>query len=157
MNQLYPLLNGDFEAGQGSGWSEYSLQSQSLLIHSDVATVAAHSGTALAKLGGARSEVALVEQRVTISADAPLLQFWIQIQSGDDCGYDFGGVVVNDTVVNQFDLCRSGVTPEWQRRQVDLSDYIGKTVTLEIRAETDGFLDSVLYVDDVALVAVASY
>jgi hypothetical protein len=59
-------------------------------------------------------------------------------------------------VIDKFDLCQTNTTTTWQPRRVDLSRYAGATVTLEVRAETDRFLDSILFVDDVNLVTFAA-
>jgi hypothetical protein len=73
------------------------------------------------------------------------------IASEDYCGYDFGGVMVDNTVVDQFDLCSNTDTSGWVRRTVDLGAYAGQNVALQIRAETDDLYNSNLFVDDVAL------
>jgi len=146
------IRSGSFETvGPESGWSEFSLQ-QRVLIRGNQATVAmAHTGSHLVEMGSTRREVAYVYQDTRISATAPILEYWYMIQSEDDCGYDFGGVVVNDIVVDKFDLCLATTTPQWYRRLVNLSYFAGMAVTLEIRGETDRFLDSTLLIDDVSL------
>jgi bacillopeptidase F (M6 metalloprotease family) len=71
------------------------------------------------------------------------------------CGFDFGGVLVNNTTVDQFDLCGAADTNGWVQRSVDLSAYAGQNVALQIRVETDSSLNSNLFIDDVALSAAA--
>ncbi len=39
----------------------------------------------------------------------------------------------------------------WKQRSVNLSAYVGQTVNLQFRAETDSPAVSVLYIDDVTL------
>jgi hypothetical protein len=153
MSQFFQLADGGFESSTDPRWTEFSLQQQLLIVHA-TDLMAAHGGSRIAKLGGQRSEIAFVQQVVTVPPEAPILEFWIMIKSGDDCGYDFGGVVIEDRVVEQFDLCRSMATTEWQHRQINLSAYRGSTISLELRAETDGFLDSTLLVDDVSFVSI---
>ncbi len=146
--------SGSFEAASSSNWQEFSLQGHSLVQQSATDGMAALSGSRFVMLGGIRREVAYVFQAVTIPMNAPILEYWVIIESPDDCGYDFGGIVLDDCVIDKFDLCQTSSTTTWQRRRVDLQRYAGATVTLEVRAETDRFLDSTLYVDDVSLVAV---
>jgi hypothetical protein len=117
--------------------------------------VTPHSGEWAAWLGGDNNEVAYVRQSVTIPANAATLRFWMWIASEDYCGFDFGGVLINNTTVDQFDLCGAADTNGWVQRSVDLSAYAGQTVALQIRVETDPSLNSNLFIDDVALSAAA--
>ncbi|MBE2223981.1 MAG: immune inhibitor A, partial [Anaerolineae bacterium] len=80
----------------------------------------------------------------------PVLSYWHYISSEDVCGFDFGFVVVNNSIVNTYNLCASNNTNGWVQKTVNLSAYAGQTVNLQIRAETDGYLLSSLYVDDVS-------
>jgi hypothetical protein len=56
-------------------------------------------------------------------------------------------------VVDVFQLCEDENTGGWVRRSVDLSNYAGQTIVIDIRSETDGSLYSSLYIDDVSLAA----
>lgn len=150
----FGVNSGSFEAASSSNWQEFSLQGRTLVQQNGTTGMAALSGSRFVRLGGIRREVAYVFQVVTIPTNAPILEYWVIIESPDDCGYDFGGIVLDDHVIDKFDLCQASTTTAWQRRRVDLQRYAGATVTLEVRAETDRFLDSTLYVDDVTLVAV---
>jgi hypothetical protein len=153
---FFGIHSGSFEAASNSSWREFSLQGR-LLVHQSAATgLEARTGSRLVMLGGIRREVAYVYQTVNIPTTAPILEYWVLIRSADDCGYDFGGIVLDDRVIDKFDLCQTTATTTWQPRRVDLSRYAGATVTLEIRAETDRFLDSTLFVDDVNLVTFAA-
>ena len=147
-----PLVNGDFEQGSGVGWQESSALGLPLIVNSSFPdTVTPHSGQWAVWLGGNANEVSTVRQSVTIQAAASLLSFWVWIASADNCGFDFGGVRVNETTVDQFDLCADTSTGGWVRRTVDLGTYAGQSVMLHIRAETDDSINSNLFVDDVAL------
>lgn len=151
------VRGGSFEVtGAEEAWTEFSLQQQALIRENHKSIAAAHTGTRLVQLGNIRREVAYVFQTVTVSAKAPILEYWVMIRSNDDCGYDYGGVVVNDIVVDKFDLCQATESELWQRRLVNLGEFIGMSVTLEIRGETDRFLDSLVLVDDVRLRALNS-
>jgi len=150
----FGVTSGGFEAASSSHWQEFSLQGRALVQQDATADTGALSGSRFVMLGGVRREVAYVFQAVTIPTAVPILEYWVLVKSPDDCGYDFGGIVLDDQVVDKFDLCQTTTTATWQRRRVDLQRYAGTTVMLEVRAETDRFLDSTLYVDDVSLVAV---
>jgi hypothetical protein len=146
------IVNPGFEQGRGVGWQEYSAQGWVLIMNSGFPTgVSPHSGQWAAWLGGDDDEISYIRQSVTIPAGASVLSYWAWIASADACGYDFGGVLVNSTVVNQFNLCSSTATGGWVRRTVNLSAYVGQTVALQLRVETDDSLNSNLFIDDVSL------
>jgi hypothetical protein len=150
------LVNPGFEQGPGVGWQEYSSNGWDLILNSDFpGSIAPHGGQWLAWLGGDDDEISYVRQSVTIPANASTLRFWMWIASEDDCGYDFGGVLVNNTTVDQFNLCNTADTNGWVQRSVDLGAYAGQNVALQIRVETDLSFNSNLFIDDVALSAAA--
>lgn len=150
--EILNLTNGDFEQGQ-SGWRESSVRNQTL-IRSDNAPVTPHSGTQAVHLLGVDNEVAYVAQRVTIPSGVAILTYWYQSRSSDDCGYDYGGVVINrNTVLDSIELCSTSQQLNWQQRTVDLSSYAGQTVEIDIRGETDGSLSSELWIDDVVFLS----
>lgn len=153
-NTFTALANGGFEAGV-SGWQEFSLREEKLILTATVAELPAHGGDWIAWLAGLSKEVSFVQQQVTIARQTPVLQFWYWIASTDNCGNDFGGVVVNNVVVDKLDLCRTTATSGWQLRSVNLSAYIGETVELQIRAETNGLTPSSLFIDDITYGATA--
>ncbi len=153
---FFGVHSGSFEANGSSSWQEFSLQGRTLVHQSATIGIEARTGSRLVMLGGIRREVAYVYQKVNIPTTAPILEYWVLIRSADDCGYDFGGIVLDDRVIDKFDLCQTTTTTTWQPRWIDLSRYVGTTVMLEVRAETDRFLDSTLFVDDVNLVTFAA-
>lgn len=147
------FVNADFENGS-TGWTEFSQQGVLPLIV-DAATlpsgVTPHSGSKAVWLGGLIDEINYIEQTVTVPTGSPYLAYWHWIASEDACGYDFGGVVINGSAVaNVYDLCSSANTGGWQHHVVNLSAYVGQTVAIQIRAETDSSLNSNLFVDDVS-------
>jgi hypothetical protein len=144
------LLNGDFEAG-ASGWSEYSTHGWALIMSSADLPVAPHSGDWAAWLGGGVSETSYIQQQVTIPVDRPYLVYWHWVGSEEtECTWDFGSVVVNGTVKESYGLCTATNTGGWAARSVNLSAYAGQAVWLQIRAQTDAYLNSNLFVDDVS-------
>jgi hypothetical protein len=150
-----PLTNGGFESGT-SAWTTHSFGDYDLIFSQNDANlkVTPHSGTTLAWVGGSIHEISVLEQTVTVPEDRPVLNFWYWSTSlQSTCGYDFGGVVVNDKVVEQFNLCTSTNSSSWQLRGVNLSAYAGKLVTLQLRAENLTGQPSSLYLDDITFAA----
>lgn len=144
-----PLRNGDFEQGR-TAWYEYSRQGWQLIVQKPPLPVSPHSGRWAVWLGGAHDEISFIRQEVTVPPGSPYLHYWHWIASEDLCGYDYGGVLVDNRVVESYTLCRSRNTNGWVRRTVNLSQYAGQNVQLQIRAETDSSLNSNLFIDDVS-------
>lgn len=146
------LPNGDFESGPAI-WTEASLQGWNLILESPDFPVDRypHGGNWGVWLGGDDDEIAYVQQQVTVPLGSPTLNYWRWIDSDeDDCGYDFGGVLVNSTtVVESYGLCGQTNTGGWTLHSVDMSAYAGQTLDLQIRIETDVQVISSLYIDDV--------
>jgi hypothetical protein len=149
------VLNGNFESGP-TVWTEYSSHAWPIIVNSFPTGITPHSGSYAAWLGGAYDDTSYVQQQVTLSASAPFLVYWQWIASTDGCGWDFGSVLVDNTVVNTYDLCSSTNTGGWVKHSVNLSAYAGRSVALQIRAETDSSQNSNLFIDDVSLQASAS-
>ncbi len=151
---IFLLPNGNFEQGR-MVWQEYSEKGYEILYNINQTGNAAppYEGGWAAWLGGAYDEISFIQQRVLIPMDAPTLIYWHWIDSEDRCGYDFAGVLINGTVVDVYPLCSQSNTHGWVAYTVDLSQYAGQTVTLQIRAETDGSNNSNLFVDQVAFQA----
>ncbi len=145
------VQNGDFELGANMGWAEYSAQGWSLIVDGSHLPIDPHSGEWAAWLGGDDNEISVLWQDLQVPTQRTILQFSYWIGSDDACGYDYGGVIVNGTVMDVFDLCDATNTYGWAVRRVNLAQYAGQTVTLDIRAETDSSINSNLYIDDVTL------
>lgn len=152
------LANPGFESGP-TGWTEFSTHGWDLIVSSSnlPTGVTPHGGSWAVWLGGDYSDISYVQQSVTVPTATPYLAYWNWIASEDDCGWDYGLVVVNGSqVVNQYNLCQSTNTGGWVKRVVNLSAYAGQTVSIQIRAETDGSLNSNLFIDDVSFQASAA-
>jgi hypothetical protein len=150
---LTTLVNGNFESG-ATGWTQYSMHGWAIIISSGFpGTVTPHGGSWAAWLGGEYDDVSYVQQSVGVPASTPYLAYWHWIASQDTCGWDFGGVLVNGSVVDVYNLCTSANTGGWVKHVVNLSAYANQNITLQIRAETDSSYNSNLFVDDVAFQA----
>jgi hypothetical protein len=146
------IANGGFENGRDGSWEEYSEQGWILILNEEYLLTPPHGGSWAVWLGGDYDEISFIRQVVSVPTEDPTLRFWIWIASLDICGYDIGGVIVNDdTVVDVFDLCTDMNTEGWVERPVNLSAYAGQTLPLVIFAATDATENSNLFVDDVTL------
>jgi hypothetical protein len=142
-----PIHNGDFESGRDGSWIEYSSNSYPLIVHPAVA----HSGSWAAWLGGVVNEVSSITQQVTVPAGNSTLTFYYWGASQETtCGNDVGQVKVGSTLVDTINLCVSANTGAWVKRTVNLSAYTGQSVSLQFYAQTNGSLNSNLFIDDVA-------
>ena len=146
------IVNGGFECGP-SGWTEDSEQGFAIILSSDNLPVPPHGGNWAAWLGGAADETSVLEQTVTIAVDRPFLVYWLWIASEDVCddAGDVGGVFVDESIVDEYELCVGNNTGGWIRRSVDLSAYAGQEVALAFVAFADATLNSNMFVDDVSL------
>jgi len=144
------VSNGGFESGQ-TVWTEYSSGGWPLIMNSGFpGTVTPHSGSWAVWLGGASDETSYIQQQVTVSSGCPYLTFYHWIASADLCGYDYGYTRINGTTVDTVNLCSSNDTVGWVQKSINLSAYAGQTVTLQIRAATDGSENSNWFIDDVS-------
>jgi hypothetical protein len=146
-----PIQNGDFENGPDGSWTEYSSNGFDLIVDSFFPTlIVPHSGRWAVWLGGALNETSSITQQVTVPSSSLTLGFWYWIGSQDTCGNDFGYVVIGGADIETFDLCEDENTGGWAKHTTDLSAYEGQSVSLQIRAETNGSQNSNLFIDDVA-------
>ena len=72
-------------------------------------------------------------------------------ETTDSCGFDFAKIMVNGNIVHQYDLCINSNTNGWAKHVVNLGAYVGQTVNLQIRTETDSSANSNLFLDDISL------
>jgi hypothetical protein len=149
------VTNGNFESGS-TGWVEYSTHEWDLIVTSFPPGVTPHNGSWAVWLGGDHNDISYIQQQVTVPPGSPYLAYWHWIASADSCGHDLGGVVINGSVVDVYDLCESTSTGAWVQHVVNLSAYAGQSVSLQIRAETNASLNSNLFIDDVAFQTSAS-
>ncbi|MGB9591519.1 MAG: hypothetical protein ACPL1K_03270, partial [Candidatus Kryptoniota bacterium] len=144
------LVNGDFEDGS-VGWIEYSAQGWPLILSSDHLPVSPHSGNWAVWLGGDDDEISHISQETRVPPNQPYLTYWHWIASDETgCNWDYGRVMINGTVVDEYGLCPSMNTYGWSPRSVNLSAYSGQLVSIQIGAETDSSVTSNLFIDDVS-------
>lgn len=153
-SQTSSLLNPGFESGQ-TGWTEFSTHGWDIITEDFPTGLTPHGGSWAAWLGGDIDETSYVQQQVMVPSGTPYLAYWHWINSEDACGNDFGGVLVNGSVVDAYDLCTATNTGGWVKHTVNLGAYAGQTVTLQLRVETDESLNSNLFIDDVSFQASA--
>lgn len=155
------IPNGNFELGLAY-WVEFSDFEYPLIRTTFPGTARPHSGAWAAWLGGVYSEddddltATAIAQPIIIDPGKPYLSYWHWIASADACGYDVGGVLLDNggpssIVVDAFDLCSKNSTNGWKRRVLDLRPYAGQAVGLYFLVGTDDLLNSNWFIDDVTV------
>jgi hypothetical protein len=145
------IVNGDFEQGQYVGWSEYSSNGYDVVVpYTPGPGVPPHSGTWIAWLGDDYNEIAALSQNFTVPPYG-VVRLWYWSGSEDACGYDYGTVKINSTIVYVWNLCYSTNTYGWTSVQIDISSYQGQMANLIIGVTTDDSLLSGLLIDDVSV------
>ena len=145
------LVNGDFEQGRFVGWSEFSAHGFDVVTHSDFLPVVPHSGSWAAWLGGEDLDTSYLYQDNITIVSPTALRLWYWIGSQDQCGFDYGYVMINAATIYTWNLCVGTNTNGWLPLDLDLNAYNGQTVQLVIQVTTDEALNSNLFIDDVGL------
>ena len=144
------IQNGNFESGS-TAWTEYSTGGWDIIGTSFPGTVAPHSGSYAAWLGGAYDDTKYIRQTVAVPSSSPTLTFYHWIASAESgCNYDFAYVRVNGSNQLTLGLCSSNNTGGWVPRSINLSGYAGQNISLEFRSVTDSSLNSNWFIDDVS-------
>lgn len=147
---LFP--NGDFEQGPVI-WTQYSAQNFDVIYNHDVfpSAVQPYDGTWEAWLAGWISETSYIEQQVFVSPSLPYMSYWYWVIPSDGCVSGLGMVNVNGVMLSYYDLCTA--TGGWVNSVVNLGLFVGQTVTIQIRGETDAYTNSDLFIDHVGFQA----
>jgi hypothetical protein len=157
------LQNPSFESGT-AGWEQTSSTGHELIIHEDETPLKARTGDWLARLGQETGEVSRLGQSVAVpGGTGPFyLRHYAILQSDEDeCDPDADTdtieLHINGEMVAEDVLCHSVNPAEWKRRNwdaIDLSQYAGETIFLEIVVVNNDVADSVstVYIDDASLV-----
>lgn len=156
-DSISTVVNGGFEEGS-HGWGQYSKLGYDNIVSSSFlqsyAHVSPYAGDYAAWLGGADNEVGYVEQEVYVAAGSSTLAYRRYISSGDQCGFDYGGVLVRQNgglrTLDVFNLCRTTQTYGWDYATLDLGAYAGQLIGIQFRVETDVSYHSSLFIDDVS-------
>ena len=143
------IPNGTFESGN-TACIEYSELGYEIITNDFPAGLLPHNGSYAAWLGGDDNEISLIEQQVPVSSSCSFLTFYHWIDSADDCGYDFGFIFINDTLVRTYQLCAARDTGGWRVQSIDLGAYAGQTVDLVFSSATDESNSSSWLIDDVS-------
>ena len=130
-------------------WTEFSTHGWELIVQDFSTGVTAYDGTWATWLGGDFDEISYIEQPVTVPINLHYMSYWHWIYSSDDCGNDFGRVLVNSNEVDVYDICEANNTNGWVQRVLDLSTYAGQSVFIQIRAECNATMNSNLFIDHV--------
>jgi hypothetical protein len=149
------FANGGFEKGPGVEWVESSTAGAALIVMDTAlpAGISPRTGSWLAWLGGRQNDISFIEQRVTVPPERPYLRYWRWIVSADQCGNDFGGIIIDGgPIVEGYTLCIASNTAGWQARDVDLRTFAGQSIRVRFRVETNSTLTSNLYIDDVQFI-----
>ena len=147
---VVPVPNGDFESGPVT-WTVHSAVGRSVITDTFTGGVTPHGGRWAAWLGGGNNESASIQQRITVTTEAPYLVYWYWIDSSDTCGYDDAAILIDNTAVQTYALCAATKTSGWTEAVLDLRAHAGISVSLTISATTDFTLISNFFVDDVIL------
>jgi N-acetylmuramoyl-L-alanine amidase len=143
------IVNGDFESDEGWVLNRLAVYTTGL----------AHSGARSARVGIPPGEIgefaySSVMQVIALTeGSSATLSVWVYpIGEGGDSGdAHYIGIWTQVDAYVPLDAWQSNAQ-NWERREYDLSPYIGQTVTIYIGTRNDGDDDtSTLYVDDVAL------
>jgi hypothetical protein len=163
------VANPGFESGVAN-WTRTSTNGLGLICTSTSCSSegpTARTGNYYAWLGrDTDSETSMITSTPAFALPAGVparLSFWYAVTSEETaCTFDYGYVRVTSgtppvtTTVKTIPLCDDSASTTWQRMQVDLNTYAGKTITVSFRAVNDSFLASSFFVDDVQVVSGAS-
>jgi M6 family metalloprotease-like protein len=144
------IPNGSFEGGH-TAWEEFSIHGWEIIYPEGAGfpPIIPHSGIWEAWLGGPPDDISIIQQRVAVVSGSPYLEFYQWATSAEtSCTNDRAYVAINglDLYVRGLCVISDG---HWIHTSIDLSGYIGTTITLEFRLETNNTLSSEWYIDDV--------
>ena len=156
------LQNAGFEEGLSNvAWTEEGYYE--MIYRAPCFTLGAaecaHNGVWVAWLGGYDNAYDLLVQTIAIpsSAVSAALRFWYAIETWDrlDGVYDVLGVLVYNGQWNSvLQLSNMDWTYDWtQSNKIDLSAFIGRTITIGFLVISDGSSTTNFYIDDVEVLS----
>lgn len=145
------VRNGSFEEGE-VGWIEDQVGSGNIIDLSTISnlSIAAQDGDWIAVLGGTNNDLTYLGQPIMVDADRPYLVYWQWIVSNDVCGYDYGGIGIDDEWYASYTLCSPTTSDGWERQVINLSEFAGETVLLDFAVYNDSTIASQLLIDNVS-------
>lgn len=155
------VQESDFEVTTSASWVYTSTNHreiitqalQSRVFLSETIPVLPNSGVGLAWLGGTDQEISRLWQEMTIPDQKPIyLYYYYYIRSDEGgCFRDEAKVYINKERINSRYLCKELQTSGWTLEALDISNYAGKTITLQFFAETNSSAPSDFFIDDVRI------
>jgi hypothetical protein len=150
-----PVVNGGFETGDLSGWTNATPSHPATVVGSGVA--APHSGSYSAQLGTTTpyNGNSTITQTVTIPSGSSRLTFWYQPHCPDTLTYDQIQMQIQNTsgsvLATVLNVCSN--TGTWTSVSYDTSAYAGTSVVLWFNDHDDGYAGDATYffLDDVAI------
>jgi hypothetical protein len=140
------VTNGSFESGN-SYWS--------LGSGASVVTTRAYAGTHSLLVGGTTSSTQSATQQVTIptgaSSQTLTLRTYVTTSESGSTAYDKLNIQANGTTLRSYS--NASTKGSWFSTTVDLSAYVGQTITLKFQAVNDSTLPTSFYVDVVSVLA----
>lgn len=157
---LIPALeNENFEDG-AVAWEQSSSSGRELIVRETETSIEARSGEWVGWLGGEEGETSRLGQLIEIpdGAEGFYLTHYAILESDEDscklnANADTLELHINGEAVEKLALCHASGQSNWSRRnwsEIDLSEYAGETIFLEIVVINNDKADSVssVYLDD---------
>jgi hypothetical protein len=126
-----PIVNGDFETGDLSGWSSTGATSVS---------TSAHGGASAAEVGSssATNGDSTIAQTFTVPTGASKLSFWYRVSSNDTVQYDWATATLKDNSANTTTtILPKTLTSTWT--QVTANVIAGHSYTLTLISHDDNY------------------
>jgi hypothetical protein len=143
-----PIVNGDFETGDFTGWSRSGVTSISST---------AHSGNFAAQLGSSSPSLeSSISQTFTVPASGGVLSFWYLVHCPDTVTYDWATATLRDNVTSSTITLLSRTctdTGTWVQVTRNIGSMAGHSATLTLINHDDNYpgdATSTLY-DDVQI------
>ena len=128
------IQNGGFEETP-IVWTEESSQALlPLIFDTGLVQIPPQAGAFGAWLCGATNEISTLRQQVVVPVGDPFLVYWRWIDSlAPESNNHEGQILINGNIINKFKLSTSSSTNGWSNQAVDLRNFQGQPVSLEIK------------------------